>query len=144
MSGNATSFQSRNLVRAQPYKTQQTVIQQTVANLATVSFVFEISSVLCDRNQLHAGIINSLPSVGPYLDAFVLVDVGGCTWDVKCAADATGGFYTILAAPIALAAGTPAATIAGLRIPARYGQLLFTNLSGGNAVVDMGAYLGSV
>jgi hypothetical protein len=135
-------FQARTIVRAQPYRTQQTLVASAVANAGTLQNTYDVSSVVSDRNQLKAGLVNSLACVGPFLDVMVFSDQLG-TLDIQIAVDRGGGFRTMLSGLIAVPASSMT-LVTGLRIPARYVNVVFTNTSGVGATVDFGTYVGSV
>jgi hypothetical protein len=134
-------IQPRILVRSVPFGAQVTYVAHITPAAGTLTAVFDVSRVVCDPNQLQAGVIDSLPTVGPTLDAFVVQDHIG-TLDVLVAVDAGASFYSILAAPIAIAALIPV-QINGLRTPGRYIKLVYTNTSGANSSGDFGSYMRS-
>lgn len=140
-----TVFQGREVVRMHPVTTQKTYIQQAVANGAILSVVFDIAQVTTERNQLFPPVTVSssgIPSVPPWLDAAVVSDQIG-QLDVFITIDSGGLAVSLLAAPIAVPIYPLCATISGLRIPARYCTVQFTNTSGNAAVVDFGAFMRS-
>lgn len=140
----AVSFlQSRQLVRAQPYRTQKQFSQQVVA-AAGLTAIFDVSLVVSDRNQLGAGnVALSLPSVGPWLDCVVRADQIG-TIDILVAIGATGfSLYSILPAPLPIVAGTLLVVASGLRITGRYIEVAYVNTSANTANVELGAFVGS-
>lgn len=137
----ASTIQARQVVRAQPYGTQITFVAAVVPDTDTLSATFDIQVIIADRNQAALGVINALQSVGPYLDVMVF-STGIGTIDVTISVDTGGGFRSMLVAPIAVAVSVMT-TINQLRIPARYGNVTFTNTSGGDATVDFGAYVRS-
>lgn len=135
-------LQTRRLVRAQPYGTQVTFIQETVANGATLSAVFDVSIVVADRNQLSAGgPADALPSVGPNLDVALFSDGIG-TLDIQLAIDGGGSFYSALVAPLAVPA-SQLLPVNMFRVSGRFVNVEFTNTSGGPVDVDFGAYMRS-
>lgn len=137
----ALKIPARNLVRSVPFAAQVTFVQSAVLASGVLSAIFDIALVTTDPNQLQTGNVNSLPTVGPYLDALIVTNQIG-TLDVLAAVDAGGAFYSILPSSIALGVALPV-QINGLRVPGRYIELLYTNTSGVTATVDFGSYMRS-
>lgn len=137
------TFQPREIVRTQPYRAQQEYIGEVVLNNGTIGAIFDTLGVTTDPAQLvGAQVTAAIPAVGPFLDVTVY-STGIGTLDVILRMASTGQNLTMLAAPIAVPALTMFPAVVGLRIPARFVSVVFTNTSGGSATVDFCALLGS-
>lgn len=131
------AVQSRQLVRAQPYGTQNEFSALVIANGDTVVYDYDIATVITDRNQLLVTAPNALPSVGPYLDLQVLMSGIGT---VDIITIPTG--FSMITGPLAVAADTPF-IISMLRVPASFVSVYIRNTSGGNVTVSGGVYIRS-
>lgn len=137
-----STLQARQLVRSQPYRTQITR-GATLGNGLTVTHLYDVSLVVCDRNQLTAVGASGLPSVGPYLDAMLFADQAG-SLDVLFTVDQNLGTHSILpgGTPLVLTANTPL-LITHLPLCCRYVTLTYLNSSGVLANYEFGSYVGS-
>lgn len=144
-----TPILARELVRNIPFAAQKTfntdgVVMPVLAPAATLVATFDIGLAVTDPNQFlsPAALPGGTPAqhaVGPFMDVVAFADVVG-QFELFYAVDYTCTYRSFGVTAV------PAATlvnVSGLRITARFCQVVYTNLAAGNAVVELGCYVRS-
>jgi hypothetical protein len=146
MAQPASLYLSRQLVRVMPFATQKTFVTGAAGGGAQFVAEFDVAQVVTDANQLLAGaapigtLVGIQFAIGPFLDAVIFDNgAGGATITVNYAVD-KGATYRLFNTTV-----VPASTltnIAGLRVTARFVQVIFTNITPA-ATLEAGVWLRS-